>query len=129
MRQALVDELELKLGQDKRLLKEVYSRFREESCERQACRIDSTCMKKAFRERAALQQTMLAIRYKQHDILQRNNVDTSERLSRVSTLGQRCSSNTIGKIGQKGGQESCYEEQTSHPSRSTYVREDHKDEL
>lgn len=84
--QALVDELELKLDQDERLVKEVHARFREESSEKQACEVDSTSMKKAIQERAALQHEMLQTRYKQHDTLQRSNATNTERLSQVRPL-------------------------------------------
>lgn len=82
-KQALVDELELKLDQDERLVKEVCARFREESCERQACQTDFASLKKAIQERAALQHQMLSTRYKQHDTLQRSNANSTERLSQV----------------------------------------------
>lgn len=81
--QALVDELELKLNQDERLVAEVYARFREECSEKQACQSDCVSMKKAIQERAALQQAMLLTRYKQHETLQRTNATSSERLSQV----------------------------------------------
>lgn len=81
--QALVDELELKLDQDERLVKEVCAKRREEFCERQACQTDIASMKKAIQERAALQQQMLSTRYKQHEILQRSNAVSTERLSQV----------------------------------------------
>lgn len=84
--QALVDELELKLAQDERLVKEVRGRFREESCERQACQTDIASMTKAIQERAALQQEMLMTRYRQHDTLQKSNAINSERLSQVRLL-------------------------------------------
>lgn len=75
--------MELKLDQDERLVKEVYARFREESCEKQACQVDCTSLKKALEERVALQHTMLMTRYKQHETLQRSNADSTERLSKV----------------------------------------------
>lgn len=81
--QALVDELELKLGQDQRLVKEVRTRFREDSCEKQACKIDYARMKKAIQERAVLYRTMLTTRYKQHETLQRSNTCSAERLLKV----------------------------------------------
>lgn len=84
--QALVDELELKLDQDERLVKEVCARFREESSEKQACEMDSVSMKKAIQERAALQYEMLRTRYKQHGTLQRSNATSTERLSQVWPL-------------------------------------------
>ncbi|CAM9893847.1 unnamed protein product, partial [Hapterophycus canaliculatus] len=75
---ALVDELELKLDQDARLVKEVCTRFREERCEKQACQSDFATMKRAIQERTALQQQMLVNRHKQHQTLQRSNVVTTE---------------------------------------------------
>lgn len=85
-----MDELELKLDQDARLVKEVYARFREESCEQQACLMDYTSLKKATQERLSLQHTMLMTRYKQHETLQRSNADSSERLSKVQSIAPRC---------------------------------------
>lgn len=82
-----MDELELKLDQDERLVKEVYARFREECSEKQACQSDCVSIKKAIQERAALQQEMLVTRYKQHQTLQRGNATSSERLSQVCFSG------------------------------------------
>lgn len=78
-----MDELELKLDQDERLVKEVCTRFREERCEKQACQSDFASMKKAIQERTALQQQMLSNRQKQHQTLQKSNAMTTERLSQV----------------------------------------------
>lgn len=80
-----MDELELKLDQDERLVKEVGERFREECCEKQACQTDFAAMKKAIQERAALQQEMLQNRHRQHDTLQRSNAASTLRLSQVRT--------------------------------------------
>lgn len=87
--QALVDELELKLDQDARLVKEVGERFREECCEKQACQTDYAAMKKAIQERAALQQEMLQNRHRQHETLQRSNAASTLRLTQVSARAQR----------------------------------------
>lgn len=78
-----MDELELKLDQDERLVKEVCARFREECCEKQACQTDYASLKKAIQERAALQQEMLSNRHRQHETLQRSNAVSTERLSQV----------------------------------------------
>lgn len=88
--QALVDELELKLDQDERLVKEVGERFREECCEKQACQTDFAAMKKAIHERAALQQEMLQNRHRQHETLQRSNAASTLRLSQVSVCAYPC---------------------------------------
>eukprot|EP00903_Cladosiphon_okamuranus_P017528 g16143.t1 len=81
---ALVDELELKLDQDARLVKEVGERVREECCEKQACQTDFAAMKKAIQERAALQQEMLQNRHRQHETLQRSNAASTLRLSQLN---------------------------------------------
>lgn len=82
-----MDELELKLDQDERLVKEVGERFREECCEKQACQTDFAAMKKAIQERAALQQEMLQNRHRQHETLQRSNAASTLRLSQVNACG------------------------------------------
>lgn len=88
--QALVDELELKLDQDERLVKEVGERFREECCEKQACQMDFAAMKKAIQERATLQQEMLQNRHRQHETLQRSNAASTLRLSQASACVCPC---------------------------------------
>lgn len=81
--QALVDELELKLDQDERLIKEVRARFREESCEKQAYQMDYTSLKRVIQERVTLQHKMLMTRYTQHETLHRSNADNTHRMSKV----------------------------------------------
>lgn len=73
----------MKLGQDQCLVQEVQARLREESSEKQACLMDYAALKRAIRERSGLQRTMLFARYRQHETMQRNNVDSTEDLSKV----------------------------------------------
>lgn len=96
--QALVDELELKLDQDERLVKEVCARFREECCEKQACQTDFSSMKRAIQERAALQKEMINTRYKQHETLQKGNAINAERLSQVGVGGYVSISEGVGFV-------------------------------
>lgn len=98
---ALVDELELKLEQDERLVKEVGERLREECCERQACQSDFASMKKAIQERAALHQKMLLNRQKQHETLQRSNAASTQRLSEVRVL--RCVTRFVWQARRRTG--------------------------
>ncbi|CAM9268591.1 unnamed protein product [Chrysoparadoxa australica] len=97
--QALIDELEIKLAQDRRLVGEFRKRCHEEVYERMIYQVDYGHLRKVVQEAAALNHGLLMSGYKQHQVLQRSNTDDTARLN---SLGQSLSSeSTAGRRAPK----------------------------
>ncbi|CAM9350220.1 unnamed protein product, partial [Phaeothamnion confervicola] len=97
----LVEELEIKLSQDRRLVTEIRRRLAEECYEKTAYRIDYAGMRAAVRQMAALQRSLVDARLRQHEALQRSNADDSERMALEAAAAATMLSDGVSSPGRQ----------------------------